>query len=513
MSTTGFDAAYLERRYAFLDDCPDQFLSAIVTLPFGTLPERVQGLRVWRDAMLDGRLPPESTWPAPEVAVPARRALEALGILRFCKGQADLVDALLHDVLASFANRHAALREEVATRLRELEQLERERLDLQEKELARRERREAREARLDAGTIERLRRQAEHEATSREVAGDQRIVDGWGERARAWSAIAEVFGDLGEMMGRGWDLCLGVLRHTGWMDLLRLRQLVEQLPQFREIIHSLGRLHASEADESVADTVFVPVRRLEEELREVRTPNQPVEMRGIERSGEIARMLPGEAVNLGHPKLRLLWHARRAERALLTYRVEGVEIERALVEREVEVAMEQKRPRPERGPIIALLDTSGSMHGLPERVAKALVLEALRTAHEEKRRCFLYAYSGPGQIEEHELDLSAEGLGRLLAFLGVTFGGGNDEAGVLARVLRRLEEQDWKKADVVFVSDGEWPDPTSHLPAVRLAREAGTRFHGVQIGNRGRTGLHAVCDPVHVFLDWATAGGWGRAGG
>lgn len=36
------------------------------------------------------------------------------------------------------------------------------------------------------------------------------------------------------------------------------------------------------------------------------------------------------------------------------------------------------------------------------------------------------------------------------------------------------------------------------------------RFHGVQIGNRGRTGLRAVCDPVHVFQDWATAGGWAR---
>lgn len=45
---------------------------------------------------------------------------------------------------------------------------------------------------------------------------------------------------------------------------------------------------------------------------------------------------------------------------------------------------------------------------------------------------------------------------------------------------------------------------------VKGAREGGTRFHGVQIGNRGRTGLHAVCDLVHIFQDWATAGGWMR---
>ena len=172
------------------------------------------------------------------------------------------------------------------------------------------------------------------------------------------------------------------------------------------------------------------------------------------------------------------------------------------------VEREGKRPRPERGPIIAVVDTSGSMHGLPEQVAKAIVLEAARTAHAERRRCFLYAYSGPGQVLEHELDLSPEGVGRLLSFLGFSFGGGNDETGVMSKVVSRLKENDWRKADIVFVSDGEWPAPRSLVRKVEDAREEGTRFHGIQIGNRGRTGLHAVCDPVHVFQDWSAAGGW-----
>jgi uncharacterized protein with von Willebrand factor type A (vWA) domain len=507
VSAAGFDAASLQDRYAFLDDCPEPFLPAIVTLPVGPLPDRVRGLREWRDAMLDGRLPHKPTWPPPEIAAPARRALDGLGLVRFCKGQPDLVDALLHDLLASFTDRNAALKDEVTAGLRALERLERVRLEELEQERARRELRDARATRIDEATLDRLRKQAERDAAAKGVADDKRIVDGWGERARTWTTIAEVFGDLGAMMGRGWDLSLSVIKHVGWTDLVRLRQLVEQLPQLREIIRSLGRLHASDVEETVADTVFVPVRRLEEERREVRTPHLPAETRGIERSGEISRMLPAEAVNLAHPKLRLLWHARRAERALLTYRVEGIEIERVLVEREAEEAVEKRRPRPERGPIIAVMDTSGSMHGLPERVAKALVLEALRTAHEEKRKCYAYMFSGPGDIVEHELDLSPEGIGRLLMFLGHTFGGGTD-VGVLAKVAKLLQANDWKKADVVFVSDGEWSAPASLVRDVERARGAGSRFHGVQIGNRGRTGLHTVCDPVHVFQDWATAGGW-----
>ena len=326
----------------------------------------------------------------------------------------------------------------------------------------------------------------------------------WEERVRAWAAVAEVFGDLGMLLGRGWDLTLGILRHVGWREITALRQLLEQLPQLREIVQSLGRLQetdSQETDESVADRLFGPVRRLEEELRSIRAPLVPEETKGIELSDVIPRMLPSEAAMLGQPVLKYLWHARRAERALLTYRVEGVEIGRPWVERE-DVA-ERPAPRRGRGPIMAVVDTSGSMHGPPETVAKALVLEALRTAHAERRRCYVYAFSGPGQTAEHELDLSPEGIGRLLDFLGMSFHGGTDPREVMKLVVKRLSEPAWRKADILVASDGEWPTPHGGaVSKVRSAREAGTRFHGVQIGNRGATGLAAICDPVHEFDAW-----------
>ena len=333
-------------------------------------------------------------------------------------------------------------------------------------------------------------------------AADAGLLEVWEEPARAWAEIAGVFGDLGQMLGRGWDLTLDVLRHTGWRDLLRLQQLVERLPEFRRIVRALGRLHVSDTGENVAEQVFVPMRRLDSEWLEVPTPLIPGETRGVERSDVIARMLPVEAAMLGHPKLRLLWHARRSEQALLTYRVEGVELEKTIVEREATVKAEVRRPRKERGPILAIVDTSGSMHDVPEQVAKALVLEALRTAHAEKRRCHLYTFSGPGQTIEHELDLSPEGIGRLLDFLGSTFGGGSDPTQAMAGVLRQIRDHEWAEADVLFVSDGEWPALPDLTAAVHRAGEAGTRFHGVQVGSRGPTGLHEICDPVHVFADW-----------
>lgn len=510
MMPAGFEADALERRYSFLDECPASLLPLVVTLPLGSLDERVAGTRRWHDALLRGRLPEPGTWPGSPIDVPVRRALESMGLARFCKDQRELVETLAVDILNAFTRQHADLRSEVASRLRELAELERVRQTETEAVRARRKKRAPREVRLDEATLERLCDLAEREVATRSRDADAEVVATWNERARVWAEIADVFGDLGEMLGRGWDMSLGVLRDVGWFNLLRLRELVEKLPQLREIVRALGRLHATDSGDSVAEKLLVPVRRLEEERLEIRSPHVPAETRGIERSGEIARMLPIEASMLGHPKLRLVWHARRAERALLTYRVEGVTVERTWTEREDTIETEGKRPRPERGPILAIIDTSGSMHGLPEQVAKAIVLEAARTAHAEKRRCFVYAYSGPGQIREQELDLSPDGIGRLLSFLGRSFGGGNDETGVMTRVLARLREHEWRKADVVFVSDGEWPAPDALVRSVQRAREEGTRFHGIQIGNRGRTGLHAICDPVHEFQDWAALGGWRR---
>jgi len=505
---TAFDAGSLERGYAFLDGCPEDLLHEVITLPSGSLADRVAGVKAWRETLLQGSVPAQGAWPPPSIAGPVRAALQELGLVRFCKGQQDLVDTLMKDIVRAFATQARLLQMEVSERLRELERLERERLTKEEAEKAALAERKAAPVRVPGDALRRFREQAEREVSSRDRGAYAGLTEAWGERTRAWAEIADVFGDLGEMLGRGWDLTQGVLRHTGWLEVMRLRKLIEQLPQMRDVVRALGRLHTSDGEDSVGERIMGAVRRLEEERMDVRSPLIPAETRGVERSGAIARMLPVEALMLGHPQLRMLWHARRAENALLTYRVEGVETERIWVEREDQVPLEGKRVRLDRGPIVAVMDTSGSMHGLPEQVAKALVLEALRTAHSEQRRCLLFAYSGPGQVLEHELDLTPEGIGRLLEFLGLSFGGGNDEVGVLSQVLDRLKAEAWTRADVVFVSDGEWPAPTGVVGRVKEAKGTGTRFHGVQIGNLGRTGLHAVCDPVHEFSDWAAAGGW-----
>ena len=101
------------------------------------------------------------------------------------------------------------------------------------------------------------------------------------------------------------------------------------------------------------------------EWRDIPVRHLPAQTRGIERSGRVSRMLPSEAVLLPHPRLRLIWFARHAERTLLTYQDDDTLREPVAVQRQT--WRPTTRPQPERklemGPMILCVDTSGSNAG------------------------------------------------------------------------------------------------------------------------------------------------------
>ena len=57
-----------------------------------------------------------------------------------------------------------------------------------------------------------------------------------------------------------------------------------------------------------------------------------------------------------------------------------------------------------------------------------------------------------------------------MEFLGLSFGGGSDPTAAMDRVLKQLQENEWKKADVLLISDGEWPVLPGLVAAARKAR-------------------------------------------
>lgn len=481
---------------------PPAVFAAVATNPTGTLADRAEGVRVLRSELARGQVPRvnEIAWPSARVQTEVFAWLEQSGLAERCAESFELVDEVTLSVLD-----HAVAAERFSTaetdRLcAELEAIEaaregqiRESVDSEDSQRERVRRQEAE-----------VRQQVEATAARKAV---NELAAVWGERLRAWAALEGVFGDLGGMCGLGWDLSRTVLRHTGWQDVKRLADLLKKLPQIQDVVRQLGRMQSAEKPEEtpILERLFGPVRRAPSEPREIDTPLVPHDTRGVERSGEIARMLPSEAVLFMRPALRLLWHAKRAERALATYRVRGVEQERFVADDAGGEARdaERRKKKQERGPIIVCLDTSGSMQGAPETVAKAVTLEAVRVANAERRDCFLYAFSGPGDVAEFDLSVRRGGIKGLLEFLGCSFHGGTDVAEPMARALRRVETAKWSRADMILVSDGEFPVPSETAGRVREARRTlHLRVHGLLVGAWNSSAMKALCDPTHVFRDW-----------
>lgn len=157
--------------------------------------------------------------------------------------------------------------------------------------------------------------------------------------------------------------------------------------------------------------------------------------------------------------------------------------------------------------MLLCVDTSGSMQGGAEAVAKAVVLEAMRVAHAQKRACHLFAFGGPEEIVEIELGLDMQGLNRLSEFMGQGFHGGTDICGPIERALQRIEMDGWQLADLLIASDGEFGATRASAAALVQAKaEKGLRVQGVLVGDRETIGMKELADSIFWVRDWRQYG-------
>ena len=298
----------------------------------------------------------------------------------------------------------------------------------------------------------------------------------------------------------GFDITKGLWQQTGWKELDSLHKKLEELRELRDLVRSLGR-----------GAGRGPLRRAPRQRERagmpvglVRSPLEPEETNGLCRSDDISRMLPSEMALIanGSRPARLLHFARRVERTLLSYERVGWAEEPAVTTEGTEI-----RPAAECGPIILCLDTSGSMMGARETVAKAMVLECMRQAKSQQRQCYLYSFSGPGDCQELELKVTGKGVSQLLEFLAGSFHGGTDVDEPFIRALSRLDEEAWSNADILLVTDGEIRPPDEEMLADLNAakEEMGLKVHGLLVGEPGAGAdvVEALCTHTHTFKSWA----------
>jgi uncharacterized protein with von Willebrand factor type A (vWA) domain len=154
------------------------------------------------------------------------------------------------------------------------------------------------------------------------------------------------------------------------------------------------------------------------------------------------------------------------------------------------------------------------MRGAPEAIAKAVVLQAVRTAHAERRGCLLICFGGPDEILERELaggrartGEAGHGLAALLDLIGQGFDGGTDLQAPIERAIGLVRQARWASADLLLVSDGEFGCTPAMLQALDEARaQLGLRVQGVLVGDRETMGLMEVADDIFWVRDWRRHG-------
>jgi len=317
-----------------------------------------------------------------------------------------------------------------------------------------------------------------------------------------------------------WSEVRGVLKGEGWAAVLAAHSVIRDSAALAELIRELGRSRLTEAlasrpqatvseeAEHQFDTEHWQARFMAAERGE---PD------GVHRAAALDRVLASEFAmwrrRSADPRiarrLRRVFAARFSEHSLLARSLR--EPERLPIRMPVEARLDSIRPdiapRMEAGPVIVCLDTSASMAGAAEQLAKAVVLEAMRSARHARRGCLVYAFGGPGEVRRTVLDHDVEGLVALAGLLSASFHGGTDIAEPIEAAVGDLGERQWAGADLLIVSDGEFGVTAEVLGKIADARaRQQLRVQGILIGDRETLGLRELCDSIFWVSDWRRFG-------
>ena len=189
-----------------------------------------------------------------------------------------------------------------------------------------------------------------------------------------------------------------------------------------------------------------------------------------------------EAAKLLNPSLKKKFYADMLEGKLLTYQLLG------------KYYTGPPRIKP-RGPMIVLVDTSGSMHGAPRR-AKSAVLAMAKRMLSQQRDMKVILFASTSQHLEIELSSRKKMSEKFLNFLLYTFGGGTDFNTALASGLKSLKEKGFQGADLLFITDGK-SEVSDELVLARweeAKKKYNAKVYSLIVGSSGAGGLSAISD-------------------
>ena len=289
----------------------------------------------------------------------------------------------------------------------------------------------------------------------------------------------------------GWDMSRSLWEDTSFSILEEYHHLLEQEDSLQELVDLLGRMREAEIqmeEEALEKTI----------IRQEWVPDETskAEVVGVHESDDLNQMLSSEAALLGDIRTEDLFLAKFAEKNLLTFKYE----DKKLVRSEHQTTEINQRTRlKEKGPFILCVDTSESMLGRPEQVAKVLALGVLKMALQENRKAYLINFSiGIKTIDLYDI---TDSIDELAKFLRMSFHGGTDISLPLYEAIRQIKGETYQDADVLVISDFiMYRVDKEVLKEVKYFQQnQGTQFHSLTLGQAPNAQILQYFDSNWVY--------------
>lgn len=320
----------------------------------------------------------------------------------------------------------------------------------------------------------------------REQMASERIARLYAEYVKRLKCIRKLLAELATFgaAGFGWGLEAGeIVKHDAATLLSWLRK-IEGNQELKRLCDLLGRLMAAERRkerEEIVTTVEYEVPKIDTSVKE--------EIAGITLGRSIEDVVPSELAACGDSELETLFDLKFIEGRLMCFEKSGVLFEKRTKD---EAQTVERETEDGRGPMILCIDTSGSMSGDPEVVAKAVSLALVMRARQEKRKCYLIKFSTGIDAQNVGDDASID---TIIGFLSSSFNGGTDADRALKAGIKVMEQNDYRKADLLVVSDFCFGGRRKKISnRIIEQKKSGSRFYAVVVDNGG-CGYHEMPPP------------------
>ena len=291
-------------------------------------------------------------------------------------------------------------------------------------------------------------------------------------------------------LGRLWDMSVGNWQNVNFSLLEKYAQILKDKKEIQELAELIGKYRKAEAEleeEEFENIEVVSKYRIEHSGKS--------ELVGITESGDLNNLLPTELALFSDLETESIFYKRFAEKKLQTFQYRNKEND---FEQKSITDNRQKEIEKDKGPFIIAIDTSGSMHGEPEFLAKVITFAITRIAISEKRKAFLISFSTG--IETFELTDIQNSLVKLIDFLQMSFHGGTDASEAVLEALKQMKVESYEKADLLIISDGVFGNlNNSTLKSIEELKKKGNKFNSLMIGNSYNESALKFCNNIWQY--------------